>query len=41
MGFPDFPMKDCDISYLPQQDVLNFLENYAQTFDIYKHIKVD
>ncbi|XP_044729016.1 senecionine N-oxygenase-like isoform X1 [Chrysoperla carnea] len=39
MGFPDFPMKDGDISYLPQQDVLNFLENFAQTFDLYKHIK--
>ncbi|XP_055312743.1 uncharacterized protein LOC129574582 [Sitodiplosis mosellana] len=39
MGYPDFPIPDQKKSYIPQKDMLTFLELYAQQFDVYKTIK--
>lgn len=39
MGYPDFPIPDQNKSYIPQKDMLTFLELYAQKFNVYQHIK--
>lgn len=39
MGYPDFPIPDQKKSYIPQRDMLTFLELYAQKFNVYEHIK--
>lgn len=39
MGYPDFPIPDQKKSYIPQRDMLTFLELYAQKFNVYQHIK--
>lgn len=39
MGYPDFPIPDQNKSYIPQRDMLTFLELYAQKFNVYEHIK--
>lgn len=41
MGYPDFPIPDQQKSYIPQRDMLSFLELYAKKFDVYKHIKFE
>lgn len=39
MGYPDFPIPDQKKSYIPQRDMLSFLELYAQRFNVYERIK--
>lgn len=39
MGFPDFPIPEQDKSYIPAEDVLRFLNAYADHFGIRKYIK--
>lgn len=39
MGYPDFPIPDQKKSYIPQKDMLTFLELYAQRFNVYERIK--
>lgn len=39
MGFPDFPIVEKEESYLPGEDILKLLNDYADHFDIRKHIK--
>lgn len=41
MGYPDFPIPDQNKSYIPQKDMLTFLELYAQKFNVYPHIKFE
>lgn len=41
MGYPDFPIPDQSKSYIPQKDMLTFLELYAQKFNVYPHIKFE
>lgn len=41
MGYPDFPIPDQKKSYIPQKDMLSFLELYAQKFNVYEHIKFE
>lgn len=41
MGFPDFPFSsDKEESFLHHTDVLKYLENYADNFNLYQCIKV-
>ncbi|XP_054267477.1 uncharacterized protein LOC128989586 isoform X2 [Macrosteles quadrilineatus] len=39
MGFPDFPIPEQPRSYLPAIDILRFLDNYAEHFQLKQHIK--
>lgn len=39
MGYPDFPIPDQENSFISQADVLNFLDLYADHFDVKHHIK--
>lgn len=39
MGYPDFPIPDQKKSYIPQKDMLTFLELYAQRFNVFECIK--
>lgn len=41
MGYPDFPIPDQQRSYIPQKDMLTFLELYAQQFNVYDHVKFE
>lgn len=41
MGYPDFPIPDQNKSYIPQRDMLTFLELYAQRFNVYENIKFE
>lgn len=41
MGFPDFPVPEQNRSYIPQQDILNFLNLYADNFNIRQCIKFE
>lgn len=41
MGYPDFPIPDQKKSYIPQRDMLTFLELYAQKFRVYEHTKFE
>ena len=40
MGFPDFPIPDNKPSYLTQEEILRFLENYANHFHLQNVIQV-
>lgn len=40
MGFPDFPIPEQSQSYIPAKDILNFLNLYADHFQLRQHIKV-
>ena len=40
MGFPDFPVPENELSYLPAKDILAFLNKYAEHFDVKRLIKV-
>lgn len=39
MGFPDFPIPEQDKSYLSQAEILDFLNLYAEKFNLKSHIK--
>ncbi|CAG9863787.1 unnamed protein product [Phyllotreta striolata] len=39
MGFPDFPVPDKEKSYLTQKEVLQFLNQYADYFELRQHVK--
>lgn len=39
MQFPDFPFPPNEKSYLPARDVIDYLNNYANTFGLRKYIK--
>ncbi|XP_062558931.1 uncharacterized protein LOC134223755 [Armigeres subalbatus] len=41
MGFPDFPIGQQEESYVTSQDVLKFIENYTEEFDLNKYIKFE
>lgn len=41
MGFPDLLMPDQEESYIPSEDVLEFLNLYAEKFELHKHIKFE
>jgi dimethylaniline monooxygenase (N-oxide forming) len=38
MCYPDFPFPDKDESFLPSSEILNYLNEYADKFDIKKFI---
>lgn len=40
MGFPDFPIPEKNDSFLPQENVLDFLNLYADHFNLKPLIKV-
>lgn len=40
-SFSDFPIPKQNKSYIPQKDMLSFLELYAQNFNVYEHIKFE
>lgn len=41
MGFPDYPFpSDREESYIHHSDVLKYLENYAEEFNLYQCIQV-
>lgn len=40
MGYPDFPIPEREKSYLTQAEILDFLNQYADKFDLKKYIKV-
>nr|WPH24932.1 flavin-dependent monooxygenase 3C [Chilo suppressalis] len=39
MGFPDFPVPESEQSYLPANEILAFLQSYADKYDVTSHIK--
>lgn len=39
MGFPDFTFPEQNQSYIPAQDVLQFIRDYAENFKVNEHIK--
>ncbi|KAL0267688.1 UNVERIFIED_CONTAM: hypothetical protein PYX00_009883 [Menopon gallinae] len=40
MGYPDYPiLKPADRSYIPSADILKFLNEFTDSFDIRRHIK--
>ncbi|KAK3086070.1 hypothetical protein FSP39_013045 [Pinctada imbricata] len=39
MAFPQFPFKKSLPSFIRHEDVLAYLESYAEHYDVYKHIK--
>ncbi|KAL5288529.1 hypothetical protein ACFFRR_009011 [Megaselia abdita] len=39
MGFPDFPFPEQNDSYLPAEQVLQFVKDYADNFKVNEHIK--
>lgn len=41
MQFPDFPFPPNEKSYLPAGDVNDYLDNYADTFELRKYIKLN
>ncbi|XP_058465155.1 senecionine N-oxygenase-like [Malaya genurostris] len=41
MGFPDFPIPEQKESYIPSQDILNFLQCYAEKFDVIRHVRFE
>lgn len=40
MGFPDFPVPEENDSFIPQETVLQFLNNFADHFKLKQLIKV-
>nr|XP_019537917.2 senecionine N-oxygenase-like [Aedes albopictus] len=41
MGFPDFPIPEQKESYIPAEDILNFLKSYANRFDVTQHVRLE
>ncbi|XP_055596982.1 senecionine N-oxygenase-like [Uranotaenia lowii] len=41
MGFPDFPIPRQKASYIPAEDILNFVELYASTFELIGLVKLE
>lgn len=41
MGYPDFPIPEQDRSYIPAEDMLKFLNLYAETFNVKQCIKLE
>ncbi|KXJ76795.1 hypothetical protein RP20_CCG008901 [Aedes albopictus] len=41
MGFPDFPIGEQEESYVTSQDVLKFIENFTEQFELHKHVKFE
>ncbi|XP_014244539.1 flavin-containing monooxygenase FMO GS-OX5-like [Cimex lectularius] len=39
MGYPDFPIPEQEQSYIPAKEILNFLQLYANRFDLMKLVK--
>lgn len=39
MGFPDFPIPEQEKSYISAEDMLKFLDLYADEFRVKQHIK--
>lgn len=39
MGYPDFPIPEQERSYLCHEEILSFLDQYANHFDLKEHIK--
>ncbi|RZF33439.1 hypothetical protein LSTR_LSTR014446 [Laodelphax striatellus] len=39
MAYPDFPFKENEASYLPREDVLNYINDYTDHFDVRKLVK--
>lgn len=39
MGYPDFPIPEQKMSYIPGADVLSYIELYADTFKLREHIQ--
>lgn len=39
MGFPDYPFPEQNSSYIPAEDVLQFIRDYAENFKVTDHIK--
>ena len=40
MPFPDFPFHETEASFVHHTDVLKYLKQYAQYYDLNKHIRV-
>lgn len=40
MPFPDFPFHETEKSFVHHTEVLKYLKEYAQHYDLYKHIRV-
>ncbi|XP_055532493.1 senecionine N-oxygenase-like [Wyeomyia smithii] len=41
MGFPDFPILGQKESYIPSEDILKFLQLYADKFDVTRHVRFE
>lgn len=41
MGFPDFPIGQQEESYVTSQEVLKFIEDFTEKFELYKHVKFE
>uniref|UniRef100_A0A0A9Z036 Flavin-containing monooxygenase n=1 Tax=Lygus hesperus TaxID=30085 RepID=A0A0A9Z036_LYGHE len=41
MGYPDFPIPEQDLSYIPSHDILSFLEKYAEHFNLKQYVKFE
>lgn len=41
MGFPDFDIPEQERSYIPAEEMLKFLNLYAETFGVKSHIKLE
>lgn len=41
MGYPDFPIPEQKKSYIPAEDMLAFLNLYAETFKVKERIKFE
>ncbi|XP_039294914.1 senecionine N-oxygenase [Nilaparvata lugens] len=39
MAYPDYPFKENESSYLPREDVLNYINDYTDHFDVRKLVK--
>ncbi|RZF40843.1 hypothetical protein LSTR_LSTR003353 [Laodelphax striatellus] len=39
MGFPDYQIPEQERSYISSQDILRFINDYADNFDVRKHVK--
>ncbi|XP_037946848.1 senecionine N-oxygenase isoform X2 [Teleopsis dalmanni] len=39
MGYPDFPIEECDVSYVTSETIKQFLNDYANKFNLLKYIK--
>lgn len=41
MNYPDFPIPEQEKSYIPQEDVLDYLKSYAAKFELLKYIRFE